>query len=44
MNFTLKNIPPELYHRLTAAAREEFRTLNQEILARLNRSFDAQDG
>ena len=43
MNYTLKNIPPDLYSRLTAAANEEFRSLNQEILARLSRSFDAQD-
>ena len=43
MNYTLKNIPEDLYHRLTAAAAEDFRSLNQEILARLSRSFDAQD-
>ncbi len=43
MNYTLKNIPADLYERLTAAAKEEFRSLNQEILARLSRSFDAQD-
>ncbi len=43
MNYTLKNIPEDLYNRLTAAANEEFRSLNQEILARLSRSFDAQD-
>ena len=43
MNYTLKNIPLDLYNRLTSAANEEFRSLNQEILARLSRSFDAQD-
>lgn len=43
MNYTLKNIPEDLYHRLTAAASEEFRSLNQEIMARLSRSFDSQD-
>ena len=43
MNYTLKNIPADLYNRLAAAATEEFRSVNQEILARLSRSFDAQD-
>jgi hypothetical protein len=42
-DYTLKNIPPALYRRLQSAAEGEFRSLNQEILARLSRSFDAQD-
>ncbi len=42
-DYTLKNIPPALYHRLGAAAAEAFRSINQEVLARLNRSFDAED-
>lgn len=42
-DYTLKNIPADLYHRLQAAAKDEFRSTNQEILARLRRSFDAQD-
>ena len=42
-DYTLKNIPTDLYHRLQASAEEEFRSINQEILARLRRSFDAQD-
>lgn len=39
----LRNIPLELYSRLQASAAEHFRSLNQEVLARLNRSFDAED-
>lgn len=39
----LRNIPLELYSRLQAAAAEHFRSLNQEVLARLNRSFDTEE-
>ena len=39
----LRNIPLGLYSRLQASAAEHFRSLNQEVLARLNHSFDAQD-
>jgi plasmid stability protein len=39
----LRNIPLELYSRLQASAVEHFRSLNQEVLARLNRSFDAEE-
>ena len=39
----LRNIPLELYSRLQASAAEHFRSLNQEVVARLNRSFDAED-
>jgi len=42
-DYTIKNIPDDLYHRLQGAAEEEFRSINQEILFRLRRSFDAQD-
>ena len=42
-DYTLKNIPEDLYRRLQAAAEEQFRSINQEVLARLSRSFDAQD-
>jgi hypothetical protein len=42
-DYTLKNIPEDLYHRLQGAAEEQFRSVNQEILFRLRRSFDAQD-
>jgi hypothetical protein len=42
-DYTLKNIPEDLYHRLQGAAEEEFRSVNQEILFRLRRSFDSQD-
>jgi len=39
----LRNIPAELYSRLQASAAEHFRSLNQEVLARLSRSFDAEE-
>ena len=42
-DYTLKNIPEGLYRRLQSAAAEEFRSLNQEVLSRLSRSFDAQE-
>jgi hypothetical protein len=41
--YTLKNIPEEIYQRAQAAAEQSFRSLNQEIIYRLNRSFDADD-
>ena len=39
----LRNIPLELYARLQVSATEHFRSLNQEVLARLSRSFDAEE-
>jgi len=39
----LRHIPAELYARLQSSAAEHFRSLNQEVLARLNRSFDAEE-
>ena len=39
----LRNIPLEKYGRLQASAAEHFRSLNQEVLARLSRSFDAEE-
>jgi hypothetical protein len=42
-DYTLKNIPADLYHRLQSAAADEFRSFNQEVLFRLRRSFDAQE-
>ena len=41
--YTLKNIPEDIYRRTQAAAETGFRSLNQEILHRLQRSFDADD-
>ncbi len=41
--YTLKNIPAEIYERAQAAAENNFRSLNQEIIYRLSRSFDAED-
>ena len=41
--YTLKNIPAEIYQRTQAAAENSFRSLNQEIIFRLSRSFDAEE-
>ena len=41
--YTLKNIPADIYHRAQAAAENSFRSLNQEIIFRLSRSFDAEE-
>jgi hypothetical protein len=41
--YTLKNIPEEIYHRAQAAAESSLRSLNQEIIYRLRRSFDSED-
>ncbi len=41
--YTLKNIPEEIYHRAQTAAENSLRSLNQEIIFRLRRSFDSED-
>jgi hypothetical protein len=41
--YTLKNIPAEIYQRIQSAAESNFRSLNQEIIFRLNRSLDAEE-
>ena len=41
--YTLKNIPEEIYRRAQSAAENSLRSLNQEIIFRLLRSFDAED-
>jgi hypothetical protein len=41
--YTLKNIPDEIYHRAQTAAEKSLRSLNQEIIYRLRKSFDAED-
>jgi len=41
--YTLKNIPADIYQRAQAAAENNFRSLNQEIIFRLSRSFDAEE-
>jgi hypothetical protein len=41
--YTLKNIPEEIYHRAQTAAENSLRSLNQEIIYRLRKSFDAED-
>ena len=42
-DYTLKHIPEDIYHRAQSAAETSFRSLNQEIIFRLQRSFDAED-
>ncbi len=39
----VKGIPPELRERLEASAARNFRSLNQEALARIQFSFDVED-
>jgi plasmid stability protein len=41
LNLTLKNLPPELHARLKASAQANRRSLNREILARLEAALDA---
>lgn len=42
-DYTLKNIPADIYQRIQTAAENSFRSLNQEIIFRLSRSFDADE-
>src|SRR4051812_4943174 len=42
-DYTLKNIPESLHSRLQAEAERSFRSVNQEIMFRLHRSFDADE-
>lgn len=42
-DYTVKNIPESLRARLSAEAERSFRSINQEILYRLERSFNADD-
>ena len=41
--YTLKNIPDDIYQRAQSAAESNLRSLNQEIIFRLRRSFDSED-
>ena len=41
--YTLKNIPEDIYQRAQTAAECSLRSLNQEIIYRLRRSFDSED-
>ena len=41
LNLTLKNVPPELHARLKASAVANRRSLNREILARLEAQLEA---
>jgi predicted HicB family RNase H-like nuclease len=40
--FSMRGIPPELREQLLAAARDQDRTLNKEIVHRLRKSFEQQ--
>jgi plasmid stability protein len=42
-DLTIKNIPESLQARLEAEAQRSFRSAEQELLYRLQRSFDADD-
>ena len=42
-SITLKDLPDDIHAQLKAEAEANFRSLNQEAIARLERSFDAQD-
>ena len=42
-DYNLKNIPADIYQRVQSAAENSFRSLNQEIIFRLSKSFDAED-
>jgi len=41
LNLTLKNLPPDLHARLKASAVANSRSLNREILARLEAQLEA---
>jgi plasmid stability protein len=41
LNLTLKNVPPELHARLKASAQANRRSLNREILVRLEAGLEA---
>ena len=41
MNLTIKNLPAEVYERLKAAAARERRSLNSEVIRRLEESVGA---
>lgn len=42
-SITLKDIPADLHAQLKREADASFRSLNQEVLARIQRSFDLDD-
>jgi hypothetical protein len=42
-DYTLKNVPEPLRSKLESEAQRSFRGVDQEILFRLQRSFDADD-
>jgi hypothetical protein len=42
-DYTLKNVPDPLRSKLESEAQRSFRSVDQEILFRLQRSFDADD-
>lgn len=42
-DYTLKNVPEPLRSKLESEAQRSFRSVDQEILFRLQKSFDADD-
>jgi hypothetical protein len=42
-SITLKDIPEDLHAQLKREAEVNFRSMNQEVLARIQRSFDLDD-
>jgi hypothetical protein len=43
VDYTLKNVPEPLRSKLESEAQRSFRSVDQEILFRLQRSFDSDD-
>ena len=42
-SYTLKNIPDDLYQQAESAAKRNFRSLNQELLYRVQLSFELEE-
>jgi hypothetical protein len=42
-SYTLKNIPEDLYHMAERSAKANFRSLNQELLWRVQQTFDMEE-
>ena len=42
LDYTLKNIPADLYEMTRRSAKANFRTVEQEILSRVQATFDAE--
>ncbi len=42
-NYTLKNIPEDLYQMAEKSAKANFRSMNQELLWRVQQTFDLEE-